>query len=338
MAGHRRGHRTLDFFRPRFAILIWMPNHSRAAPVRGLANASAAPWTRRAAQRGIGFIMLPDFRFMIGAALATLLLIVTVFGLAETVHIAQQAKISPLEPSRPLAYSDPSGWNQFSEADAARRFEGMIGADGTGRIPLREGAVPTEAAKPIAKTEERVESIPPQEEHAEAIPTRADAGNERAAISDLEPSLEPKSSIGLEARMESDPANEPAASVEAAATVEPATSAERAAVEAAAFAGVAAATKEAASTMTAVAPAVTPSERVAKLSSPGETGVDQDAAAKQAMPAAAQAKTAAKPKRAARAAKAKKKIVKRKPPVPASPPVAATGFPANLGKNDGWIF
>jgi len=67
--------------------------------------------------------MLPDFRFVIGAVLATAFLGVTCIGLFATVRLAHQAKIGPLEASRALAFGDGADWNQFADPDSVRRFE-----------------------------------------------------------------------------------------------------------------------------------------------------------------------------------------------------------------------
>jgi hypothetical protein len=49
--------------------------------------------------------MIPDLRFIIGAATATALLGFTLFGLVAAAHLAHQSKVGPLEASRLLAYS-----------------------------------------------------------------------------------------------------------------------------------------------------------------------------------------------------------------------------------------
>ena len=54
--------------------------------------------------------MLPNLRVAVAAVLAGLLLIVTAFGLAATVRIAQNAKIGPIERPHALAYAEPDNW------------------------------------------------------------------------------------------------------------------------------------------------------------------------------------------------------------------------------------
>jgi hypothetical protein len=77
--------------------------------------------------------MLPDLRFVVGAVLATALLVVTAFGVTTTLRLAHQAKVGPLEASRSLAYADQTDWNQFQDPTAARRFEDMTRQEGLAR-------------------------------------------------------------------------------------------------------------------------------------------------------------------------------------------------------------
>ncbi len=57
--------------------------------------------------------MLPDLRFAVSAVLASTLLIVTAFGLAATVRVAQQRATSPDDTLRMLVYADPVDWGRF---------------------------------------------------------------------------------------------------------------------------------------------------------------------------------------------------------------------------------
>jgi len=63
--------------------------------------------------------MLPDLRFVIGALIATVLLGVTLFGVAATMHVSYQSKVSPLETSRMLAYT-PEGRHRIFDIPAPR--------------------------------------------------------------------------------------------------------------------------------------------------------------------------------------------------------------------------
>ena len=76
----------------------------------------------------MGNWMLPDLRFVLGAVMATALLVVTAIGVATTLRLAHQAKVGPLEASRSLAYADQTDWNQFQDPTATRRFEDMARA------------------------------------------------------------------------------------------------------------------------------------------------------------------------------------------------------------------
>jgi hypothetical protein len=96
---------------------------------------------------------LPDLRFVIGAALATALLVVTAFGVAVTLRLSHQAKVGPLEASRSLAYADQTDWNQFQDPTAARRFEDMTRPiDGESVQPSLDppAGTATEAPQPVA--------------------------------------------------------------------------------------------------------------------------------------------------------------------------------------------
>src|SRR6202163_1583644 len=89
-------------------------------------SATWAP-TRPGAERGTVNGMLPDLRFVLGAILAIALLGVTGLGLVTSVRLAQEARISPIEDARSLAFAGHGQWNQFYDPDGARRFEGLAG-------------------------------------------------------------------------------------------------------------------------------------------------------------------------------------------------------------------
>ena len=169
--------------------------------------------------------MLPAFRFMLGAALATLLLSLTVFGLAATLRLAQETKLSRPEPARALAYASPTGWKEFNEPDAARQIEAAVNADAA-IVPLREDIAPAESPKPAANPEQRAEAVapeqepsesisprqdqfrssPPQEEWVEAIPSTARPGDEQETVGDTKTAAaEIRSSEPVEARTEPNP-------------------------------------------------------------------------------------------------------------------------------------
>jgi hypothetical protein len=169
--------------------------------------------------------MLPAFRFMLGAALATLLLSLTVFGLAATLRLAQETKLSRPEPARALAYASPTGWKEFNEPDAARQIEAAVIADAA-IVPLREDIAPAETPKPAANPEQRAEAVAPEEEHSEfispqqerlesglppeerveAIPSMAAPGDEQETVGDTKTAAaEVRSSEPVEASTEPNP-------------------------------------------------------------------------------------------------------------------------------------
>jgi hypothetical protein len=135
--------------------------------------------------------MLPDFRFVIGATLATAVLGVAAFGLATAVRLSHQTKIGPLESSRSLAFDERADWNQFSDPELMRRFEDLArqvdAAGATPEVDVAAANMPQPAvSSPGLETPERNE--PP----AVVTPDDADAAviREQATRADLEPSLE----------------------------------------------------------------------------------------------------------------------------------------------------
>jgi hypothetical protein len=187
--------------------------------------------------------MLPAFRFMLGAGLATLLLSLTVFGLAATLRLAQETRLSRPEPARALAYASPTGWKEFNEPDAARQIEAAVNADAA-IVPLREDVPPAESPKPAANPEQRAEAVapeqeqgestlpqherlgsgPPQEERVEAIPSTAGAGEEQETIGDTKTAAaEIKSSEPVEPPTEPNPRAESRANGNVAGLEQPIT-------------------------------------------------------------------------------------------------------------------
>src|SRR5947207_2875150 len=108
--------------------------------------------------------MLPDLRVAVAAVLASLLLIVTAFGLAATVRIAQHAKIGPIEPPRALAYADPGDWELRAHATRALPLE-----------PTRFGPA---AAESDATPERQASAVPA----AEPANSSDGAGGQRTTI------------------------------------------------------------------------------------------------------------------------------------------------------------
>jgi hypothetical protein len=60
--------------------------------------------------------MLPDFRFVFGATMATAVLGVATFGVVVSLRLAREAQMTPIDSSRPLAYANPGEWNHFYDA------------------------------------------------------------------------------------------------------------------------------------------------------------------------------------------------------------------------------
>jgi hypothetical protein len=94
--------------------------------------------------------MLPDFRFIIGATLAVVVLAVTSFGLFMAVHVTHQAKVGPLEASRSPVFDDRADWNQFYDPAGARRFE-ELARKADADVPVQRAAEsPPDAVLPQA--------------------------------------------------------------------------------------------------------------------------------------------------------------------------------------------
>ncbi|MEA2938349.1 MAG: hypothetical protein QOC56_1853 [Alphaproteobacteria bacterium] len=103
--------------------------------------------------------MLPSFRFLIGTALACVLLIVSAFGLAASMRLAQQTRVTSIEASRTLAFAERADLNQFFDADGLRRFGATVRLPDSVATELRPELVPSiEPAAPL----ERVAAIPPE--------------------------------------------------------------------------------------------------------------------------------------------------------------------------------
>src|SRR3954471_15263549 len=109
--------------------------------------------------------MLPDFRFVLGAVLAMTVLGVTSFGLVAAARLTHQGKVAPLEPAPSTAFNDRPNWNQFNDAESARRCDDLARkADAALTAAERAAARPASATQPIAPddtAEERAGDQPP---------------------------------------------------------------------------------------------------------------------------------------------------------------------------------
>src|SRR5438067_11620102 len=114
--------------------------------------------------------MLPDLRFVIGAALAASLIIVAGVGLLAAVKVAPHTATGPLETSRSLAFDDRLDWNQFQDPDAARRFARL-----TSQPQAAAETSPTASESPIATPAPvvSVDAAPAPANGAEALPSEA---------------------------------------------------------------------------------------------------------------------------------------------------------------------
>ena len=123
--------------------------------------------------------MLPDLRFAVSAVLASTLLIVTAFGLAATVRVAQQRATSPDDTLRMLVYTDPIDWGRFF---VEQRPIAAMRAD----APAVDGAVPeravvvtpdahANAATPIVPAKPVVSIVMPEPDAAVVLPGSAAA-------------------------------------------------------------------------------------------------------------------------------------------------------------------
>jgi hypothetical protein len=150
-------------------------------------TANRAP-ARPGAERGTVSGMRPDFRFVLGATLAIALLAVAGLGLVTSVRLMQDARISPIEDARSLAFAGHEGSNRFYDPEGARRFEGLAGptegplAEAPPEAPAESAATALPATAPpvtapaaVAPAAERVASAPatlPEPDLAQEIQIR----------------------------------------------------------------------------------------------------------------------------------------------------------------------
>jgi hypothetical protein len=143
--------------------------------------------------------MLPDFRFIIGATLATSLLGMTALGLFAATRLAHHAKIGPLEASRSLAFADRSEQGRFYDAETARRLESFVrAADGAEIAEAVTTAAPVDAPPaPAAERSDTAQSaavapaMPSSEEHPASIERAPGSDRPPAAIPTAERAAEP---------------------------------------------------------------------------------------------------------------------------------------------------
>jgi hypothetical protein len=109
--------------------------------------------------------MLPDLRFVFGAALAFAMLGTAGFGMAISIRLLHDAQMASLEPPQSLAYAAPAQENPFRDIENAARF---AGAAGRPEEPVAQAGLEARGAGESASSpspEERAAASPP--EHAE---------------------------------------------------------------------------------------------------------------------------------------------------------------------------
>jgi hypothetical protein len=161
--------------------------------------------------------MLPDFRFLIGALLATGMLGVAGFGLATAVRLSHEARVGPSEATRSLAFDDRADWNQFSDPEPARRFAHLA------RQPDDAPPIP-DAAATAGPAPADVASVPEASEQEEpSAITPADTDINVAMVEEKAADLKQEASPESEALMAAivPAAQEPIAPVAVANPVEP---------------------------------------------------------------------------------------------------------------------
>jgi hypothetical protein len=126
--------------------------------------------------------MLPDLRFIFGAALGAIVLSVTIFGIATSIRLAQETRMAgPLDGSRPLAYTMP---DEFGAPFAQRPGEAARAPGGPfAKVPLGDSAT-AQAPQPLeasATTTSDATTTSPEATAGEPIDPHA-AVDERAVV------------------------------------------------------------------------------------------------------------------------------------------------------------
>ena len=138
------------------------------------------------ARLSYGSNMLPDLRFVIGAVLATVVLGVTALGLISSIRLAHESRTAPLEATRPLAYTAPTGLatQAVRPGDVAQQPGGPFekvpaGGTVTAQAPAApEPDAPAAESTPAtaddhAAVDERAVVDPPLSPEGEPLPSEA---------------------------------------------------------------------------------------------------------------------------------------------------------------------
>ena len=137
--------------------------------------------------------MLPDLRFLLGATLATALLGVVALGLATTVRLSHQAKISPLEASRSLAYAERSDFSRSADPELTRTFEALARTSAGSNESAVTESTPTPALAPVPQTvpaepanaQPEMEAVP--QEATASVPSPETANTQQPAAETAQP-------------------------------------------------------------------------------------------------------------------------------------------------------
>jgi hypothetical protein len=141
--------------------------------------------------------MLPDFRFIIGATLATSLLGMAAFGLFAATRLAHHAKIGPLEASRSFAFADQPERDSLYAATNATPFADLerraATADAAGGVPPATAGnlpIPVTAERPDIAARTATATLTPATEAPAARPENYPANDLSPAIATF-PASEP---------------------------------------------------------------------------------------------------------------------------------------------------
>jgi hypothetical protein len=170
--------------------------------------------------------MLPNLRFLIGATLATSLLGVVAVGLATTVRLSHQARVTPLEASRSLAYTAYGDHKRAVDPELARLFDALANADVSSdepdtNPPVQESAPPptqTVISDRFVDADARMETLATEANGDHRSAPQA-AANERSDVASARPAhgiIYPEP-VGLPAEAEA--VNTKAASAESVAAL-----------------------------------------------------------------------------------------------------------------------
>jgi hypothetical protein len=171
--------------------------------------------------------MLPDFRFAIGAVLAITMLGVTGFGLAMSVQLMHEARVGSFDASRSLAFADSTDRNQFYDADAARRFQGLDGKvddlklddpkvdDPGADVPLDPAAIPSPVVA-LATPDDQTASLATSDAGAGHAPATDSPPMAAGAATPDEPAAGPPNAVEAKPDATESVASAPATPVSAA--------------------------------------------------------------------------------------------------------------------------